>query len=150
MSQIDAKNRQILHELSENGRISNLELASRVNLSPSACLRRVQELERTGVITGYRAKTDPAALDRAFIAYVGLDLADHSKAALEVFEAAMAATEEVRECHNVTGTFAYMLRVEVRDIAEYKHFHTDVLGALPQVRSITTYVVLGSPKDDRA
>ncbi len=149
MPPIDAKNRQILQILSQRGRISNLELASKVNLSPSACLRRVQELERSGVITGYRATTDAAALDRAFIAYVGLDLADHSKPALEVFEAAMAAAEEVRECHNVTGTFAYMLRVEVRDIAEYKRFHTDVLGALPLVRAITTYVVLGSPKDER-
>jgi len=56
----------------------------------------------------------------------------------------------VRECHNITGNIEYLLRVEARDLADYKHFHTEVLGALPQVKSITSYVVMGSPKDERA
>jgi DNA-binding Lrp family transcriptional regulator len=62
----------------------------------------------------------------------------------------MAQSPQVRECHNVTGTVEYLLRVEVRDLAAYKHFHTEVLGTLPQVTSITSYVVMGSPKDERA
>ena len=62
----------------------------------------------------------------------------------------MAQTPEVRECHNVTGTIEYLLRVETRDLASYKHFHTEVLGTLPQVNAITSYIVMGSPKDERA
>ena len=130
--------------------MSNIDLADRVGLSPSACLRRVQELKRSGVITGYRAVIDPAALNVGFIAYIGVGLSDHSKAAQEAFERSIASAPEVRECHNITGTIEYLLRIEVEDLASYKTFHTDVLGTLPQVSSLTSYVVLGSPKDERA
>jgi len=150
MRLIDEKSEEILRVLSKDGRISNIDLAARVNLSPSACLRRVQELERSGVISGYRAVIDRTKLGQAFSAYVGIGLADHSKAAQDAFERAVALVPQVRECHNVTGLIEYLLRVEVADIAAYKQFHADVLGAIPQVRSITTYVVMGSPKDERA
>jgi len=139
-----------LRILTRDGRISNIDLAARVNLSPSACLRRVQELERSGVITAYRAVTDRSKVGKTFAAYVGVGLAEHSKAAQDEFERAIARAPEVRECHNVTGMIEYLLRVEVADIADYKRFHADVLGAIVQVRSITTYVVMGSPKDERA
>jgi len=150
MVPFDRMTDEILRVLTREGRISNLELARRVGLSPSACLRRVQELERTGVITGYRARIDPAALGRNFLAYVTVGLSSHTKAAQEDFERAMAAAPEVRECHNVTGTVEYLLRVEAADLSAYKAFHTDRLGTLPQVTAITTYVVIGSPKDERA
>lgn len=150
MPRLDRISDKILHELTRDGRISNLALAERVGLSPSACLRRVQELERAGVITGYRARIDPAALGQSFLAYVAVGLSSHTKAAQEDFERAMAAAPEVRECHNVTGAVEYILRVEAADLAAYKAFHTDTLGTLPQVTAITTYVVIGSPKDERA
>ncbi|GAO78439.1 MULTISPECIES: Lrp/AsnC family transcriptional regulator [unclassified Sphingopyxis] len=150
MTKIDAIGRNILRELSSDGRISNLELAERVGLSPSACLRRVQELERSGVIKGYRAVIDPAKLGLTFIAYVTVGLSSHTKQSQSDFEAAMALAPEVRECHNITGTIEYLLRVETDDLATYKHFHTEVLGVLPQVHSITTYVLMDSPKDERA
>lgn len=149
MNAFDRYSSRILQTLSKLGRISNVELAERVGLSPSACLRRVQELERTGVIRGYRAVLDQAALGRGFTAYIGVGLSEHSKAAQEAFEAAIADAPEVRECHNVTGSIEYLLRVEVADLAAYKILHTEVLGTLPQVTSITTYVVLDSPKDER-
>lgn len=141
---------RILRELARDGRISNLELADRVGLSPSACLRRVQELERSGVIKGYRAVLDPGRMGVGFVAYVSVGLGQHTKAVQEAFERAMARAPEVRECHNVTGAVEYLLRVEVADLAAYKHFHTEVLGVLPQVQALTTFVVMGSPKDDRA
>ena len=150
MTKIDRMNEKILHELSRDGRMSNIELADRVGLSPSACLRRVQDLERSGIIKGYRAVLDRAALGIGFVAYIGVGLNDHTKASQEAFEASIARSPEVRECHNITGTIEYLLRVEVPDLAAYKVFHTDVLGTLPQVTSITSYVVMGSPKDDRA
>lgn len=146
---MDAINQKILRALSGEGRLSNLELADRVGLSPSACLRRVQELERTGVITGYRATLDRAKLGIGFVAYVSVGLSQHTKAAQEAFERAIARAPEVIECHNVTGTVEYLLRVEVADIAAYKIFHTDVLGVLPTVNAITSFIVMGSPKDER-
>ncbi len=150
MLELDDISRRILRELSADGRISNLELADRVGLSPSACLRRVQDLERRGVISGYRAVLDRDALGLGFVAYLGVGLNEHTKAAQLAFERAIAQAEEVVECHNTTGTIEYLLRVECADLARYKHFHTDVLGTLPQVSAITTYVVMGSPKDKRA
>ncbi len=149
MHDIDAIDRKILRELSDNGRISNLELADRVGLSPSACSRRVQELERNGVILGFRARIDPAKIGCAFIAYVTIGLSSHTKEAQLEFEAAMADAPQVRECHNLTGAVEYLLRVEVPDLVAYKHFHSEVLGTLPQVVSITTYVLMASPKDER-
>ena len=150
MTKIDPINRKILRQLSDSGRLSNTELAERVGLSPSACLRRVQELERSGIIKGYRAVLDHAALGIGFTAYIGVGLSSHTKASQEAFERSIARAPEVRECHSITGTIEYLLRVEVADLAAYKVFHTDVLGTLPQVTSITSYVVMGSPKDERA
>lgn len=150
MTKIDALNDRILRELSRDGRLSNLDLAARVGLSPSACLRRVQELERSGVIKGYRAVIDGAKVGTGFTAYVTVGLNSHTKASQEAFERAVARAPQVRECHNVTGTIEYLLRVECADLAAYKHWHTDVLGTLPGVAAITTYVVMDSPKDERA
>ena len=135
-----------MQTLEADGRISNLALAERVGLSPSACLRRVQDLERRGVIRGYRAELDRSKLGLAFVAYITVGLNDHTRAAQRAFEAAMADATEVRECHNITGAAEYLLRVEVAGINAYKVFHTDVLGTLPQVNAITTFVVLESTK----
>lgn len=150
MAEIDSINARILRLLERDGRIPNMDLAERVGLSPSACLRRVQEMERRGIIKGYRAVVAPEARGGGFIAYLAVGLSLHTKAAQDAFERAMAQTPEVRECHNVTGTIEYLLRVETRDLASYKHFHTEVLGTLPQVNAITSYIVMGSPKDERA
>jgi Lrp/AsnC family transcriptional regulator, leucine-responsive regulatory protein len=150
MTEIDDIDARILRELSREGRLANNQLAERVGLSPSACLRRVQELERTGVIRGYRAVLDPDAMGRGFVAYVAVGLSVHTKESQAGFERAMALAAEVRECHNVAGSFEYLLRVEVSDLAAYKRFHTDRLGTLPQLSTITSYVVMGSPKDERA
>lgn len=147
---MDAIDSRILRELSTDGRISNLSLAERVGLSPSACLRRVQELERTGIIKGYRAVLNREALQAGFTAYIAVGLATHTKAAQAAFERAVQSSPEVRECHNVTGTVEYLLRTEVENLHAYKAFHTDVLGTLDQVRSLTSYIVMASPKDERA
>ena len=141
---------QILQILHQDGRISNTELADRIGLSASACLRRVQELERTGVISGYRAVINQAKLGRGFVAYVSVGLNEHTTASQRTFEKAVALSREVRECHNITGAFEYLLRVETSDIQAYKQFHADVLGAIVQVSTITTHVVMDSAKDERA
>jgi DNA-binding Lrp family transcriptional regulator len=147
---IDSIDHQILQNLRANGRITNLELAERVALSPSACLRRVQELERKGVIRGYRATLDGPSLGVHVVAYVTVGLSRHTLIEQKAFEEAMAAAPQVRECHNVTGAVEYILRVEVADLAAYKRFHSEVLGALTEVATITSYIVMDSPKDERA
>ena len=150
MTKIDAIDERILRELLRNARISNQALADRVGLSPSATLRRVQAMEASGLIAGYRAVIRAEAAGIGFTAYIAVGLNDHTKSGQEAFERGVATAPEVRECHNITGSVEYLLRVEARDLAAYKHFHTDVLGILPQVASLTTYVVMGSPKDERA
>lgn len=147
MDRIDEK---IVQNLRWEGRLSNADLAKRVGLSASACLRRVQDLERRGVISGYRAVLSPEGRGVGFVAYVTVGLSDHSKAAQDRFERAMALAWEVMECHNITGDREYLLRVECADLAAYKRFHTDQLGTVPGVATITTMVVMGSPKDGRA
>ncbi|KAA8610429.1 AsnC family transcriptional regulator [Salipiger aestuarii] len=150
MSALDETDSRILRTLQREGRISNLALADRVGLSPSACLRRMANLEKSGVIRGYRAVLSPEKTGVGFVAYVTVGLSAHTKTAQEAFERAIARAPEVRECHNITGNVEYLLRIEAADLAAYKHFHTEVLGTLPQVNAITSYVVMGSPKDDRA
>ena len=150
MAKMDDINRRILRELQANGRITNADLAQKIGLSPSACLRRVQELEKDRVIAGYRAVVNRGAMGGGFTAYVAVSLSEHHKRNQRNFEKAMATAPQVRECHNVTGAIEYILRVEVEDLAAYKHFHTEVLGQVPEVASITSYIVMGSPKDERA
>ena len=149
MTILDEIDRKILRALSQDGRMSNLALAERIGLSPSACLRRTTALEKQGVISGYRAVISSEKTGVGFIAYITVSLSKHTKATQESFERAMSRAPEVRECHNITGAVEYLLRVEVSDLAAYKHFHTEVLGALAQVNTLQTYVVLGSPKDER-
>lgn len=150
MMEIDQFDRRILRELSRDGRIKNVDLAAKVALSPSACLRRVQALEASGVISGYRVVVSPTARNIGFAAYVAVGLSRHTKQEQVAFQEAVSRSPEVIECHNVTGTFEYLLRVETVDLVAYKHFHTEVLGALPQVSTISSYIIMASPKDERA
>lgn len=147
---IDAIDHKILQALKRDAKVSNVQLAQRVDLSPSACLRRVQELEKNGVIRGYRVVTDPELMGRGFAAYVTVGLSLHTKAAQEGFERAMLVAKEVVECHNIAGPFEYLLRVETHDLASYKRFHTEILGTQTHVSAISTHIVMGSSKDERA
>ncbi len=150
MAEMNLINDHILQELEADGRISNIDLAARVGLSPSACLRRVQELERKGIITGYRAVIDRKKLGGAVTVFVMVGLNAHLKKDAQAFERAMAAAPEVREVHNITGSVEYLLRVEVTNLESYKQFHANTLGVVAQVSSITSYITLASPKDLRA
>ena len=146
---MDRFDERILLELKSDGRMSNVDLAERIGLSPSATLRRVQDLEKRGVITGYKAKLNTSELGIGFIAYVSIGLTSHRKKAQLAFEEHVRFVDEVVECHNITGANEYLLRVETRNLASYKKFHSDVLGECEQVNSITTMVVMESPKDTR-
>jgi len=146
---MDKFDERILQELKRNGRISNVELSEQVGLSPSATLRRVQELEKSQLIKGYRAVLDNTQLGVGFIAYVSIGLASHRKQSQLEFEEHVRFVDEVVECHNITGANEYLLRVETKDLVSYKKFHADVLGECTHVQSISTMVVMDSPKDER-
>lgn len=148
--ELDKINANILQELENNGRISNNDLAQKVGLSPSACLRRVQELERQEIITGYKATINRKIYGIGTILFVTVRLSEHTQKAQKSFEKVMKHAPEVRECHNITGNFEYLLRIEVPSLDSYKEFHTNTLGSIPQVTEIITYVSLESPKDERA
>lgn len=149
MSDLDAHSEKILLALERGGRLTNIELARRVGLSPSACLRRVQELERKGVIQGYRAIIDRSALAPRITVFVMVGLAQQLHKDARAFERAMDAAPQVLECHNIAGSVEYLLRVEVGDLGEYKDFHAHTLGELPQVQSITSHFCLDTSKDIR-
>lgn len=150
MTKLDPTDRKILRYLEHDARISNAELAKSVGLSASACLRRVQELEKRNIILGYRTVLDRTVMGGGLNVMVLVGLAQHRKEDQQAFEAAMRDAKEVRECHNVAGNIEYLLRVEVADLDSYKRFHTDVLGTVKQVNSIVSHIVMASPKDCRA
>jgi len=145
--EIDDYNAAILQHLQIDGRMSNIDLAKHVGLSPSACLRRVQDLERRGILKGYRAIIDRKVLGQDVVIFVMVGLSGHLRKDSQAFEAAMNEAPEVQECHNITGSVEYILRVEVADLSAYKAFHADRLGTLSMVGSITSHIVLGASKD---
>lgn len=130
---MDAIDRDILRHLQENGRISNLELARAVGLSPTPTLRRVRELERRGVIRGYRAIIDPEAVQRSFQVLVWVDLVQGTREVIEAFERALLDIPDVIEAQRLFGEPDYLLRVGVRDSDEYECLYTNRLAALPGV-----------------
>lgn len=139
---MDDVDRSILAVLEKDGRISNAELAARVGLSPSPCLRRVRRLEETGVIRGYRALIDPAAAGRGLRVFTGVRLARHARADVAAFERAVTRLPEVAHAHHVTGNYDYLLQVEVADLPAYERFHASKLASLPGVAAVTSYVTM--------
>ncbi|GAB3845036.1 Lrp/AsnC family transcriptional regulator [Dactylosporangium cerinum] len=139
---MDDVDRAILAVLEKDGRINNADLAARVGLSPSPCLRRVRRLEDTGVIRGYRALIDPAAVGRSLRVFVGVRLARHARADVAAFERAVLRLPEVVHTHHVTGNFDYLLHVEVADLSAYEDFHANRLAGLPGVAAVTSYVTM--------
>ena len=139
---MDALDRSILAVLERYGRISNSDLAARVGLSPSPCLRRVRRLEESGVIRGYRALIDPAAIGRSLRVFAGVRLLRHSRAQVVAFEHEVTRLPEVVACHHITGNFDYLLHVEVRDLPAYEDFHANRLATLPGVATVTSYVTM--------
>ena len=147
---MDDVDRAILAVLEKDARINNADLAARVGLSPSPCLRRVRRLEETGVIRGYRALLDPAAVGRGLRVFVGVRLVRHARADVVAFERAVVRLPEVVHTHHVTGNFDYLLHVEVADLSAYEDFHANRLAGLPGVAAVTSYVTMKTLSADTA
>ena len=139
---IDNKDRAILRVLQAEGRASNTEIAERVNLSESACLRRLRLLEASGVIAGYSAIVDQKAVGLPLSIFLMVTLTSQSEAALSAFEAAVRKAPEIMECYLMTGEADYLIRVVVADIDAYEHLHAMTLTRLPGVSRITSSIAL--------
>lgn len=135
---LDAKDTAILHHLQRDGRMSNADLAQTVNLSPSACLRRVRQLEEAGVIGGYAALIDPVKIGKSFTVFIEVSLNSQSQQSLDAFETAVQGCPEVLECHLMTGDADYLLRVAAADLGDFERIHKSELSRLPNVSRIRT------------
>ena len=143
---MDETDRRLLRVLQVDGRISNLELADRCNLSPSACSDRVRRLREQGFITGYAAVVDPDKVGRALLIFVEVVLDRTTKDAFDDFAAAARRAPDILECHMVAGGFDYLIKARVRDMNAYRTFLGDVLVDMPGVRETRTYAVLEEVK----
>jgi DNA-binding Lrp family transcriptional regulator len=140
--QLDRIDHRLLALLQADGRITNTELAREVGLSQSACLRRVQGLEKAGVIEGYGALLNHAALGKPETVFIEITLASQSEQVLDAFERAAAASPDILECHLMAGDYDYLLRVAVADAADYERLHRKQLAAFPHVARIRTHFSL--------
>ena len=143
---MDALDRAILRHLQNDGRLSNVELAARVRLSPSPCLRRVRSLEQSAVITGYSAEIDPAAVGRGFQVIVHADMMIKDRSTIESFEARVSELDEVTECLRMFGFPDYLLRVAVADQDAYETFYMNQLADLPGVARLNSQFTMKTIK----
>ena len=137
---MDDIDRKILRELAQDSSLSNQDLASRINLSPSPCLRRVRALEAARVIRGYVAIIDGAALGAGFVAYVEVRLERQAEAFSQRFETAVLSRREVIDCAFVTGDYDYLIKVAVADLEDFHRFLTQVLTRIEGVANTRTII----------
>ena len=139
---LDKTDFRILHQLQNNGRLSNTDLADTIGLSPSPCLRRVKALEQAGIIKRYAAIVDSKAVGLPISIFVNVTLHAQERSGLEEFEASIRKYQEVMECYLMTGSFDYMLRVVVPDLESYEHFLAEKLTRTPGVANIQSSFAL--------
>jgi DNA-binding Lrp family transcriptional regulator len=146
---MDRIDREILALLESAGRLTVTELAQRVGLTVAPCHRRLRELERAGVIRGYRAIVDPAALGRGFEVLVSVTMEREDARTITDFERSLAAVPEVRHAERLFGDPDYLIRVATADIAAYQRLRDEKLAALPGVQRLTSTIVMKRVVDER-
>ena len=145
---LDRTDRKILKLLQSEGRLSNAELAERVNVSPATCHRRTQRLFDEGVIGSVRAMVNPDHVDRAALVIVGVVLDRSTPQSFAEFEDAVRGLDFVLDCHLVAGDFDYFLKIRVKDMADFNRLHGEKLIALPGVRQTRTFFVMKEVTDN--
>lgn len=142
MSELDTIDLAIVRALQANGRMSNAELSSRVGLSASACSRRLDILEKSGVISGYHARLSNKALDYKMMAIVHISLSGQGAKTLAEFENAVKLCPNILVCYLMSGDYDYIVRVAAKDLEDYERIHRDWLSALPHVVKINSSFAL--------
>ena len=145
-SDLDAIDRRIIAVLQADGRLSNVELADRVGLSPSPCLRRVKRLEREGYIEAYRATLQRSRVGLGFTVFVDVKIEGHANARAEAFQEAIVTMPEIVACHLVSGEADYLLEVVVPDLEHYQRFLVGKLLSLPIVREVRSNIAIQTLK----
>ncbi|MBP0581199.1 Lrp/AsnC ligand binding domain-containing protein [Labrys sp. LIt4] len=148
ISDLDRIDINILRALHADGRLSNAELAARVNVSPATCHRRTQRLFDEGFITGVRAEVAPTSVALGALVMVGVVLDRSTPESFAAFEGAVLKLKEVLDCNLVAGDFDYLLKIRVRDMADFNKLHGQKLIALPGVRQTRTFFVMKQVKDN--
>jgi Lrp/AsnC family leucine-responsive transcriptional regulator len=143
---MDRTDQAILRQLEQDGRLSNVELAERVSLSPSPCLRRVRALEASGAIRGYHADIDPVTTGRGFEVVVHAELMIKDRATVEAFEERIATYDEVVECRRMFGIPDYLIRVAVADASAYEAFYMNQLAELPGIGRVNSQFTMKTVK----
>jgi len=146
-AKLDGIDRKILSELQADGRITNVELARRVDISAPPCLRRMRALEEAGYIRGYHADLDAKALEFNVMVFALVRLESQSDADLRRFEAEAQHWPLVRECHMLNGEIDFILKCVARDLEQFQTFLTTHLTSAPNVRSVKTSLVIRTAKN---
>jgi Lrp/AsnC family leucine-responsive transcriptional regulator len=144
---IDRTDRQILKALQQDGRISNVALAKKVNLTPTPCLERVRRLERDGFIVGYTAILNPTKLDAGLLVFVEISLQRNTPGTFRDFRRQASKLNGIQECHLVSGNFDYLIKARVKDMHEYRQLLGEEILALPGVSDSRSYVVMEEVKE---
>jgi Lrp/AsnC family leucine-responsive transcriptional regulator len=148
--ELDRTDRRLLESLQKDGRMSNADLSDRVNLSPSACHRRVQRLEAEGYIKGYVAVLDPRRLGRPTTVFVEITLSGQADEILDAFERAVSLVPDVLECHLMAGTADYLLKVVAQDTDDFARIHRRHLATLPGVQTMQSSFALRTVRQTTA
>lgn len=148
MIHLDDIDRQLLAELQANGRITNVELASRVGLTAPPCLRRVRALEEAGIIEGYHAQLNAGQLGFGITVFAMVSLKGQAEASLREFEDYVRALPEVRECHMLNGEIDFILKIVSRDLQSFQEFLTGKLTPAPNVVSVKTSLTIRTSKNE--
>ncbi len=146
MSNLDSIDRRLLAELQDDGRITNVELATRVGLTAPPCLRRVRGLEESGVIRGYHADLDASKLGFAITVFAMVSLKSQAEDSLRQFEDHMKGLAEVRECHMLNGEIDFILKIVSKDLQSFQEFLTSKLTPAPNVASVKTSLTIRTAK----
>ena len=147
---LDRVDLQILALLQQNGKISNVELAEKVHLTPPPCLERVKRLEREGYITGYACLLDPYKLQAGLLAFIQVSLQSTTTEDLRNFNRAIREIDAVQECHMMSGGFDYLLKIRTADMQAYRQFLGEQLANIPNVRETHTFVSMQEVKSRTA
>ncbi len=144
---LDRTDRQILECLQADGRISNVQLARKVNLTPTPCIERVKRLERQGYIRGYTALLNPELVNAALLVFVEIDLTHSSPDAFRKFREEARRLPEIMDCHLVSGNFDYLIKARVSDMKAYRELLGEKILSLPGVSGSRSYVVMEEVKE---
>ncbi|WP_298013462.1 winged helix-turn-helix transcriptional regulator [uncultured Aquabacterium sp.] len=145
--ELDRLDRRILAHLQREGRLSMTELAERVGLSPTPCTERVRRLEREGVITGYHARLNPAAVGQAMLVFVELKMAIKSDEVFNQVKAQIGHVPHVLECHLVSGDFDFLVKARIAEMSQYRRLLGEILLKLPGATESRSYVVMEEIKE---